>query len=112
MFSEEELNKMNSSWVYPSGEIQFVAPEGHDDDLPIFCKTIKDAENSCLKISCCWGYDAPISEIYLPRKLTTSQAQVLVKLNESLKHQENINIEKNINIWHHGRFLSAIVECN
>ena len=110
MYSKQELYDMRSNWIHPDGTIQIVASEGHDDDLPPFCKTIENAENSCVKVSCCWGYDAEISKIYLPRKLTTYQAQKLVEINESLKHEENINIERKIDRWHNGLSWNEILE--
>jgi hypothetical protein len=111
MFSKEELWEMRSSWIHPNGTIQIVPQEGHDDNLPPFCKTIENAENSCVKLSCCWGYDAEISEIYLPRKLTTYQAQNLVKINESIKKEYNQEKNIKINLWHNGLGWKEIFEC-
>ena len=109
--NNQELWDIRSNWIHPDGTIQIVASEGHDNDLPPFCKTVKNAENSCVKVSCCWGYDAPISEIYLPRKLTTYQAQKLITMNEDIKEHYNCNIERKINIWHNGLSWKEILEC-
>jgi hypothetical protein len=110
MFSKQELNDMMSCWIHPDGTIQPVASEGHEDDLSEFCKTMKDAENSCVKVSCCWGYKAPISEIYLPRVLTIYQAQKLVEINESVKIESSYKEDIKINIWHNGRSWSEILD--
>ena len=85
MIDKDKLFEMRSNWIHPDGTIQIVASEGHDDDLPTFCQTIEDAEKLCVKVSCCWGYYAPISEIYLPFKLTIYQAQALIEINESVR---------------------------
>ena len=97
MFTEDELFKIRSNWILPDGTIKIVAQEGHDDDLPEFCKTIEDAEQSCVKVSCCWGYYAPISEIYLPFMLTIYQAQKLIEINESAKEIEKKEKDLKIN---------------
>lgn len=110
MYSIGRLIDIRSSWIYPNGEIQIVSPENHDYELPNFCKDTASAENACVKISCAWGYDAPISEIYLPLNLTIYQAQELVKINESVKVHYNCNIEYKINRWHNFVKWSEVLE--
>lgn len=98
-YTKDQLWEIRSNWILPDGTIKIVPSERHDSNLPNFCKTVKDAEKSCVKVSCCWGYTAPISKVYLPRKLTVYQARQLVKINDSLKIEEDCNIEKKIDIW-------------
>lgn len=107
--TKDRLFEIRSSWILPSGEILTVPCERHEDYLPPICKTEKDAENSCVKVSCGWGYDAPISEIYLPRTLTIGQARVLKTINEELA-KENKSIENKINIWHNPMEWNEILE--
>lgn len=108
--TKQELYDAQSSWIHPDGTIQIVESERHDCNLPTFCKNEEDAENSCVKVSCAWGYNAPISEIFLPVKLTIYQAQKLVDINESLKEHFGYNIEKKICIWRNGLSWKEILE--
>ena len=110
MFTKQELWDMRSNWIHPDGTIQIVASEGHDDDFPPFCETIENAENSCVKVSCCWGYYAPISEVYLPIFLTNYQAQKLVDINESAKFHYKSKKDIKINLWHNGLDWKEIFE--
>ena len=100
MFTSEELFEIRSNWILPDGTIKVVAQEGHDDDLPEFFKSIKEAEDTCVKVSCAWGYYAPISEIYLPIRLTMHQAQKLIEINDSAKETGNKRKDLKINLWH------------
>lgn len=109
-YTKEYLWEIRSSWILPDGNIIIVPNERHDDYLPDFCSDIKQAENSCIRVSCGWGYNAPISEIFLPRKLTIYQAQVLVGINENLKELHGYNIERKINIWHNPMDWGEILE--
>lgn len=109
-YTKEFLWENRSCWILPDGSVFKVPQESHDDHLPDFCTDIKHAENTCVRVSCCWGYTAPISEIFLPKKLTTYQAQVLVGINESLKELEGNNIEKKIDIWHNPMSWNEILE--
>lgn len=108
--TREELYNTQSSWIHPDGTIQHVDSECHDYDLPTFCENEEDAENVCVRVSCNWGYSAPISEIFLPVKLTIYQAQKLVDINESLKEYFGINIEKKICEWHNGLSWKEILD--
>jgi len=100
MYTKERLFEIRSSWVLPNGTIEVVPPECHDDYVPDIYETIKQAEDLCVKISCSWGYDAPISEIYLPRRLTTYQAQILVKINDTLQSEGKKGIIEKCNRWY------------
>ncbi len=102
MYTKQQLWDIRSNWIHPDGTVQVVSHENHDNELPDFCKTIENAENSCVKMSCGWGYDAEISEIFLPRKLTIYQAQKLVEINESVENLYDTNIKGKINRWHNG----------
>jgi len=95
--TKDTIHKIASCWIYPSGEILVVPNEEHDDNLPEFCKTKEQAENSCVKFSCGWGYDAEISEIFLPKRLTIHQAQILCEINEAVNLEYGRDIK--INIW-------------
>lgn len=85
MMTNEKLWEIRCCWILPNGEIMVVPQEEHSSHIPKGYKTEKNAEDSCVKVSCTWGYSAPISEIYLPRILTPYQAQKLIEINESLE---------------------------
>lgn len=106
---KDKLWNIKSSWILPSGEIMIVPCEMHDDYIPDFCKDRKCAEQACVKISCGWGYDSPISEIYLPRILTNYQAIVLRDIQEGLEI-ENKSIKNKINKWHNPMSWNEIIE--
>ena len=81
----EEMALLNrSSWITPSGDIVKVSHENHDYELPKPYRKIETAERSCVRVSCAWGYDAPISCINIPKRPTRDQAIVLIKLEEAV----------------------------
>jgi hypothetical protein len=82
--NKEKLFEIRSNWILPNGDIFVVPSERHDDYLPDGFATVEQAEKKCVKMSCAWGYTAPISAIYLPDVITTQQAQTLVGIEESL----------------------------
>lgn len=106
--TEKRLWEVRTSWIYPDGTIQVVRSENHENELPTFCKTVENAENTCIRLSCCWGYNAPISEVFLPKNLTIYQAKVLVELNNSLP--DNIIKEKVGHNWENNLSWNQIVE--
>ncbi|HLO91522.1 MAG TPA: hypothetical protein VK172_10200 [Lentimicrobium sp.] len=89
MYSLKELFEVNTSWILPSGEVMTVPFEDHDNNLPDFCQTVEQAEKCCVRVACSWGFSAPISEIYLPERLTVQQAQRLIEIEESCQKYIN-----------------------
>lgn len=98
MISKEKLWEIRTSWILPSGEVIAVPSEAHDRHLPPGYKTVENAEKGCVRVSCCWGYTAPISKIFLPDKITVQQAQKLIDINESAKVA--YDFIKDIEIYH------------
>lgn len=88
---EQKLDDIRSSWILPSGKIKIVTHENHDNELPKPYKTVKDAEKICVRISCAWGYDAPISKIYIPKRPTKEQVKVLYDMNEITDIKKNLS---------------------
>ena len=90
LITEEILKEIQSCWILPDGEIQHVPNEKHDRYLPDQYETVEVAEKMCVRVSCGWGWNAQISEIYLPERITGSQASVLVMLDEKVRIKKMI----------------------
>lgn len=89
--TEEKAWGMRSSWILPSGYVKIVTHEQHDYELPKQYKSVEVAEKACVRVSCAWGWTAPISYINIPKRPTEKQVKVLIDLNLAA---EPIGIEK------------------
>lgn len=107
---EERLQDIRSSWILPNGDILVVPGEKHDEYLPKPYKTVESAENNCIRVACTWGYDADISEIHLPERVTNYQAAILVDINESCKEMYNREIKYLIKWYEYGISWNDIVD--
>lgn len=109
--NKEYTYEIRSSWIYPDGTIQIVASENHDNELPASCNTVEEAENSCVRVSCAWGYAPEIdSHIYLPKRLTREQAQKLIEMDESVYEHTGFNIKDKIYLWINGLHWDEILD--
>jgi hypothetical protein len=107
--NKDKLHKARSSWILPSGEIMFVPGEEHDECIPHIFENFKQTENACIRVSCIWDYDAPISTIQLPKRITIAQARVLKDIEETL-NEDNISIKNKIEWWLCGYDWDYILE--
>jgi hypothetical protein len=83
--TKDRIFEIRCCWLLPSGEILVVPQEEHEDNLPDAYDTMERAENACVKFCCTWGYNAPISNIFLPVIITSYQAQALIRINDYVK---------------------------
>jgi len=107
--NKEKLFKAKSSWILPSGEIMYVPGEEHDDYLPNVYKTLEQTEKVCIRVSCVWDWNASISTIQLPDRLSTHQAKVLKDIEETL-NQNNISIKNKIEWYKCGYGWNYVLE--
>jgi len=86
-------NKAMCSWITPDGEVHEVFErENHDNELPKSYNTIRKAEKVCIRISCGYGWNAGISQIQLPNKITVNQKNILIRLDSEIECFRKINL--------------------